>query len=129
MAAAASIVVNDGQATPVAVTFSPEAVSPSLSVFSDRRLGIASLFPRLGVSTTFAKGAGSSNRAKFTVTYPVGQTVDGVQKVAYTLRANVEVILPDGATDQQRKDLYAFLKNGLSATLVQGALRDLDPLY
>lgn len=129
MAQAASIVINDGQATPVATTFSPESVSPGLSSFADRASGIALGFRRVKVSTTFANSKSKVNRAKLSFEIPVTQTVSGITSVAYTLRANVDVILPDGSTQAQRNDLYAFLKNGLADALIQGAVRDLDPLY
>lgn len=129
MAQAAAIVINDGQATPVATTFAPEQVTPVLSTFADRASGVAASFRRLKVSTAFANSKSKVNRAKLSVEIPVASVVNGVTTVAYTLRANLDIILPDGATDAQRKDLLAFLKNSLANALVQGALRDLDPLY
>lgn len=129
MAQAAALVINDGQATPVATTFNPESVTPGLSVFADRTAGIAMAFRRLKLSLAFAAGKTVVNRAKYSVEIPITNTVGGVTTIAYTLRANLDVILPDAATDAQRKDLYAFLKNGLANTLIQGMLRDLDPVY
>jgi len=129
MATAASIVINDGQATPVAVTFGPEAVAPALSSFSDKTAGVPLGYRRMKVSTTFASGKNVVNRGKLAIELPVVQTVNGIQSVAYTLRANVDVILPQASTDANRKDLYAFLKNALGHALVTGALRDLDPIF
>lgn len=129
MAQASAITINDGQATPVAVTFNPESVTPALSLFADRTSGVAMSFRRLGISNKFAGGNSTVNRAKMTIEYPVTQTVSGVTTVAYTLRATVDCILPDASTDAERKNLYAFIKNGLAHALIQGALRDLDPLY
>jgi len=130
MAQAAAITINDGQATPVATTFSPESVTPGLSSFADRSTGIALAFRRLRIANSFAKGGKSVvNRCKVGIEIPVTTLVSGVTSVAYTLRANVDIILPDGATAAQRNDLYAFLKNALANALVQGAARDLDPLY
>lgn len=129
MPAAAAITINDGQATPVAVTFSPESVTSDVATFADRTAGIAIGFRRLNISNKFAKGASKVNRAKMTVEYPVTTLVNGVSTIAYTLRATVDVILPDQATDAERKNLFAFVRNGLAHTAVQGALRDLDPLY
>ena len=128
MPSATSVVLNDGQATPVAVTFVPERVSPDLSTFVDRSTGIAMLFPRLGVSTKFAKSGGKVNRATFTIALPVGQLVNGVQTVARVYRVNVEMLLPDGGTDAERKNVFAFLTNGLNNSLIKGALRDYDPI-
>jgi len=129
MAQAAAITINDGQATFVAVTFSPESVSPQASIFTDRASGTAIGFRRLGVSSKFAAVKGGVNRGKFTVDYPITSTVAGVTTVAYTLRATVDVIIPDGAISVERNNLYAFLQNGLANTLVRGGLRDLDPIY
>lgn len=129
MAQAANIVINDGQATPVALTFAPEAVAPARSSFAERTAGVALGFIRLVVSNTFATGKSTVNRARLSVEYPITTSVAGVTTVAYTLRANVELILPDGATDAQRKNLFAFTKNALGNTLIQGAMRDLDPIY
>lgn len=129
MASAANITINDGQATPVAVTFAPESVTSDVASFVDRTAGVAIGFRRLTTSNRFARGASKVNRAKFAVEYPVTTTVNGITTVAYTLRANVDLILPDPATDAERKNLFAFLQNGLSNTLVRGALRDLDPIW
>lgn len=129
MSQAANIVLADGQATPVNVTFTPESVTPAISVFADRSAGSSVGFRRLKVSNRFAGGKSTVNRAAFSVEYPIVTMVNGVATQAYVLRANVELILPDQATDTERKNLYAFLKNGLANALVQGSLRDLDPLY
>jgi len=129
MSQAAAITINDGLATPVARTFSPESVTPALSVFSERSAGIASLFKKLKLTNTFASGKSTVNRATFKVEYPVAQVVGGVTSVAYILRANLELILPDQCTDADRKDLYAYLKNGLAHASITGVLRDLDPQY
>jgi hypothetical protein len=129
MAQATSIVLNDGQATPVAVTFAPESVTPALSSFADRSAGVSLGFRRLKVSNSFASSKSVINRARLDVELPVTQTVNGIVSQAMVLRAKLELLLPDGCTDQNRKDLFAFVKNSLSNALVLGALRDLDPLY
>jgi hypothetical protein len=129
MPAAAAIAINNGAATPVAVTFSPEVVTSDVATFADRTAGVAVGFRRINVSNKFAKGASKVNRAKYTVDMPVTALVNGITTVAYTLRATVDVILPDQATAAERNDLYAFLSNGLSNVSIRGALRDLDPLY
>lgn len=127
MAEASSIVLQNNAAANV--TFTPESVSPALSVFVDRTAGVALGFNRLRIGTQFAQGKSVVNKSRYSVELPVTQVVDGVTRVAYTLRANLELILPDLATDTNRKDLYAFVKNGLANALITGAMRDLDPLY
>lgn len=129
MAAIAPITINDGQATPVAVTFNPENQTTGNFSFVDRTAGVAIGFRRISISNKFAQGGALVNRAKYAVEYPITTTVNGVTSQAYVLRANVDVILPVASTDADRKNLFAFLTNGLQNTLVRGAVRDLDPLY
>lgn len=129
MAQAAAITLADGQATPVNITFNPESVTPDSSIFVDRSSGVAAFFRRLTVRYSPASGTRKTVRTSYDVSVPVTATVDGVSTVVRTLRAKVDVILPDGSTDAERKDLYAFLKNGLANALIQGNLRDHDPLY
>lgn len=129
MPQAAAIVLADGQATPVNVTFSPERVSPDLSTFSDKSGGVAIGFKRLTLSTLFTNSKRKVNRSRLAIDLPVISVVNGVSVVAYTLRANVEIILPDASTDADRKNLYAFLYNGLNHSLIKPALRDMDPLF
>jgi len=129
MAAIAPLTINDGQATPVAVTFNPENQTPGAFTFVDRTAGVAVGFRRLSISNKFASGGALVNRAKYAVELPITASVNGVTTQAYVLRANVDVILPVASSDADRKNLFAFLVNGLQHTLVRGAVRDLDPLY
>lgn len=129
MAQAAAITLADGQATPVNVTFNPESVTPDSSVFVDRSSGVAAFFRRLTCKYSPATSNRKTVRTSYDVAVPVTATVDGVTQVVRTLRAKVEIILPDGTTDAERKDLYAFTYNGLNNSLIRGNLRDHDPLY
>jgi hypothetical protein len=129
MAQAAAITINDGAATPVATTFSPETVTPALSSFAERSSGISLAYRRIKISNTFASGKSVTNRAKLTIELPVTSVVNGITTVAHTLRANIDFSLPEGCSDASRKDLMAFTKNALAHALIQGAMRDLDPLY
>lgn len=129
MGQAANIVLSDGQATPVATTFTPEQVTPTLSTFADRSSGVPLAFRRLRATFSPATSQRPTHRASYEVVVPMTQTVNGVTSTVATMRAKLEVILPDASTDAQRKDLYAFMQNGLANTLVRGNLRDLDPLY
>lgn len=126
----ASLSLNDGQAVPVSHTFSPAGnLTPGGAVFEERTAGVAIGY--IKVKQTLAQPQGKSKvyRAKVAVELPVLQTVDGVQQVAYTLRANVEYLIPDQSTDAQRKDLHGYVLSCLTHSLTRAALRDLDPLY
>ena len=130
MAQAANLVIADGQATPVNTTFSVESVPPQLSQFVDRTSGIAAKYRRISVSYAPATVATKKTKAEFKVSIPVwGILPSGAEGVLRTLRGSVVFDEPDGCTDAERKDLYAFVANGLASPLVRGALRDNDPLY
>lgn len=130
MAIVAPIAVNNGAATPVAITFNPEAQDTSGTYsFVDRTAGVSVGFKRLSINSKFARGTARVNRAKLTLEMPVTTTVAGVTTQAYVIRGSLDLIFPIEATDAERKDAYAFMQNALSNTLVRGALRDLDPVY
>lgn len=129
MAQASTIVIADGQATPVNVTFSPESVTPALSRFVDRTTGVASKFRRLNVRFNMPTSK-KPGMQEATVSLPIfGTLPSGAQGIMYTLRSRVVLELPDGCTDAERKDLYALTINAMNNALVRGSLRDLDPLY
>lgn len=129
MPQASPLTIADGQATPVNQTFAVEQATPALSSFADRASGVAAGFRRILISNKFATSKSPVNRTKLTLACPVLQTVNGVSTIAYTARAQLEFILPDQATDGDRKNIFAFVKNALANTSVQSALRDLDPMY
>jgi len=130
MAIVAPITVNNGAATPVAITFNPEVqgVDGSYS-FVDRTSGVAIGYRRLTVTSKFAKGSALVNRSKLALEIPVTSLVNGITTQAYVIRGTLDLILPVQCTDAERKDAFAFITNALSNTLVRGALRDLDPIY
>lgn len=112
------------------VTFTPESVSPALTKFVDRTSGVSIGFRRINISSKFANAKSSVNRSKLTVELPVITTVNGVNQTAYTLRANVDMVLPEASSATDRNDLFAFTVNALQNTaLVRPAMRDLDPIY
>lgn len=130
MAQATSIVLADGQTTPVNTTFTPEQISPAYSAFVDRSTGVATRFRRLVVRYDPSKASRPYTKTTFDVSLPVyGTLPSGANGIIYTLRARGEYQLPDGCTDAERKDLLAFVKNGLANSLILGAVRDNDPLY
>lgn len=128
MATAANIVINDGATTPAAVTFTPVGSDGKNIMFYDRSSGILAAFRKLRLGYSAANKQRPTTRTDFSVELPVTAIVGGATQVLRTLRADVSVVLPDGCTDAERKDLYAFLYNGLNNALVRGTLRDHDPI-
>lgn len=123
------IVINNGAATPVAKSFSPEKVSPEGSTFTERSAASSAGFVRLGVAYSPASGGRKTNRINLDLTYPVLATVNGVSSVAYTGLFKGYFVVPDVMTNLERADLIAFVANALDNTLIRGVVKDLDPMY
>lgn len=123
------IVINNGAATPVAKSFSPEKVSPEGSTFTERSAASSAGFVRLGIAYSPASGGRKTNRINVDLTLPVLSTVNGVSSVAYTGLFKGYFVVPDVMTNLERADLIAFVANALDNTLIRGVVKDLDPLY
>lgn len=126
MSAFGNITIQNGVAADK--TFATEDIAQGVVSWVDRSAGFSLGFVRLLSSLTFGKKAGTVNRARFDVEYPVVATVNSVPTVVRTLRAQVTYILPDGCSDAERKDLHAFVLNGLANNQIAGQMRDYDKI-
>ena len=145
MANQANITINDGQATPAAVTFTTAGVKfdaksdKIIGTWVDNSTGIA-IGRRLlrAMFGNFAKQHNSNGVIEevYDVEIPVLETVAGsteagyaaVPKVAYIVRSQVKVWLPTRSTVQNRKDILALTKNYLANAVVTSGVQDLDPV-
>lgn len=121
--------INDGAATPVAKSFAPERVAPELSTFTERTAASSAGFLRLGVSYSAASAKRQTNRVDISFDYPVLQSVNGVNSVAYTARFKGSFVIPDVMTAAERANLQAFVANAMSNAAVKAVVKDLDPMY
>lgn len=122
MAAVGNIVINDGQGTPVAHTFSPSTVSTEVVSYHDRSGGIVLGYPEVSVGQKLASNGGNTIKQTLKVTVPTLETVTGSTgegfapkpTLAYKERAFVEVYHDVRSSLQERKNLNAYLKNALA---------------
>lgn len=124
-----NLTINNGAATPVAKTFSPERVSPDLSVFTERSAASSAGFIRLGLAYSPASSKRRTTRVDVTLDMPVLATANGVSSVAYTGLFRGYFVVPDVMTAAERADLAAFVANSLDNTQIRAVVKDLDPLY
>ncbi len=124
-----ALTINNGAATPVAKTFSPERVAPELSTFTERTATSSAGFVRLGVAFSSASSKRNTNRIDVSLDLPILQTINGVSSVAYVGRFKGYFVIPDVMTAAERADLAAFVANALDNTQVRAVIKDLDPLY
>lgn len=131
MPTASAIVLNDGQATPVAHTFQPNQISPSLSVFTDRdsitSAGQKTLI--LGFSPATSKRATDRLSVKLNVPKESTDSGTGITSVVNTARFSCDIVLPDQMSFNDREDFAAFISNAVSHAVIQGMVTDLDPVY
>lgn len=129
MTQAANFTVNNGAATPVAITFEPEWVSGGNAVFRDDSGGITNLMPRIKINSSLATANRPTNKSVVNVTLPVKKTVDGVDVVDHVLRADVSIVSSDRSTLDSRKDLLAILVNALSEDPIKDSILSNSPMF
>lgn len=139
MAAIANVVINDGQATPVAHTFAPVTIdAQGVAKWADRSGGISVGFPTLSYSLKNPTGNSKSYKMTAKVTLPVLEqtspsTSTGIQPapvVGYNLIANIEIVLPERSTTQDRKNLLSYVKNFLAnAAVVTAGVENYETVY
>lgn len=116
MAQAASITVNDRAATPLAHIFAPRMISTDLALFVES----ASVpFGERMFTLSNRKSAGKHRiRLKFEIPTLVMETVNGVimPRVIRTNYADTTFTFDQYSTDQERKDVKAFMANVLTPT-------------
>lgn len=124
-----ALTINNGAATPVAKSFSPEKVSPDGSTFTERSAASSAGFIRLGVGFSPASGGRKTNRINIDLSLPVLASIGGVNSVAYTGLFKGYFVIPDAMTQAERADLAAFVANALDNASIRAVVKDLDPLY
>lgn len=121
MAAIANIVINDGEATPVAHTFEPAKTTADYAFWEDRDAGIYIGNKKLTVQLSRPSGNGNVGNRNLRVMIKIevprmetlsNSTVSGIMPaptVAYRSVAEMNFTLPERSTLQERKNLRAFV--------------------
>lgn len=138
MPANASIIVTDGETTPVSHTYvvhtGQNGNDPAVNY--DKSLGIFTGFERL---TTLVRRSESNkatrisiqlSRPTLAVTAP--STGSGIQPnptVAYTCLGKVDLVFPDSCTLQERRNMRRLIGNLMVNTTLASAIEDLAPMY
>jgi len=137
MATAVNMVINDGQVTPVAVTFTPVFRDANgVYWFHDlvetnpllrRMISISLKNPSRGQKEPMYKANVRVFIPTPDITSPTtGTGIQPAPSKAYTTVSDMTFMIPQRSTLANRRDAEAFSRNLLSNTLVQGVLRDLN---
>jgi hypothetical protein len=143
MATLASITLNDGQATPVAHTFTPLGpVGPDgTAILLDKSGGIAIGYNKLQFSLRApinkvgagqASGANRVYRARFKIDVPTmestsaatGTGIPPAPTVAYVHAFDGTFTLPERGTAAERKNLRAYVRNFLADAVAQALVEN-----
>lgn len=128
MPALAPIVINDGATTPVAHTFGP-VTSDGQKALLKERIGVPIAFPGLSTSVRPPVAQGDIYKLTFVLTLPQTVLVDGVTKVDHTLTAEVNLMMSNRSTEQNRKDLRVMVSNLLLNAATVTMIEKLEPQY
>lgn len=140
MTAFANITINDGQATPVAHTFTARRIDgDGVAKWQDISGGIAVGFPTLTASLR-EPIKGSKNpvyKAVIKIAVPKLETVtastyNGITPAptkAYDCVATLEMTFPERSVAADRKDLRAYVANALAQADLKALVEDLNFVY
>jgi len=137
MPAFAAITINDGAATPVAHTFSPNKLIGPAGDFEDRSGGIKSGYPVIKITANDPKPGSTISKVDVEITVPTLETATGstsggfapVPTKAYDCRFVGTFFLPVRSSLQNRKDLRAYVKNLLTHSLITDVVETQEKLY
>lgn len=114
MPAASNIVINDGQATPVAHTFTVITPQNGTNAAEYRDLSEPIRERQRSILMTLFRAKGKSTRDKVRVvlTSPVLRTgTDGITRVVDYLTTRMEYTIPAGTIQAERDDMFHLSRN------------------
>jgi hypothetical protein len=129
MPAITSIILADGQNTPVNKTFevvTAQQGADAPAVWAERSGGTYASFKNMTMSVRRAQNS-TSTKVVLRIKDPTVDPVTGAVKLN-TLVA-IDFTLPDAANLQNRKDILAYAKNLLANAVVADAVHNMSPAY
>ena len=131
MTAVANIVLNDS--VPAARTFEPMRVADTLVTYADKSPGVFLEYPQISLGNRLPTAANGNYKAtvRIRLPVPVDNSLDPSlpPKLAYTLSANIDIVIPSQATTVEKFDLYWFLNNLVADQAVVDLVTDADLPY
>lgn len=129
MPAIAALTINDGLATPVAHTFSPQTSDGTKAKWADRSPTIPAGFRVISHEMAEPNGTRTVNKVTMGFMIPVVATVDSADTVVRYNSAQVVLNVNPQSTLQERKDLLAYVTNTLSNATMKTSVENLEPFY
>jgi hypothetical protein len=129
MPALTALVIDDGQTTPAAHTFSPVTSNGSKAEFADRSSTTAAGYRTISNEVRKPVSATAAYRNVTAFYLPVEAVVDGQTKVVGFNSVKIEFNFRQESTDQERKDAVAYASNTLANAGFKGAIIANEPHY
>lgn len=129
MPAIAALAVNDGLATPVSHTFSPQSTTGAKAQWADRSPSIPAGFRTISHELADPNGSRTVHKITFGFMCPTVATVNSVDTVVRYSSAKVELNIHPDSTLQERKDLLAYVANTLGLATMKTSVENLEPFY
>lgn len=129
MPAIAALSINDGLATPVAHTFSPQSTTGARANWADRSPSIPAGYRTISHELADPNGTRTVHKVTMGFMTPTVATVDGSDTVVRYNSAQVVLNINPSSTLQERKDLMAYISNFLLNATVKTSVENLEPFY
>lgn len=129
MPAITALTINDGALTPVAHTFNPVTTNGSSAEFAERSASVPNGYFKLTHEVRRPASAAAAHRVIMGFNMPTITSVSGVPTVVRNSSAKVEFNLSSLSSEQERKDLLAYITNVLSNAAVKTTVQNIEPFW
>lgn len=125
------IVINDGQSTPVARTFSPKMVKDGMTSVFEEAVGVPVLRRSLSLTVRPPVGGNGMYRIKLEISAPLGAAdpVTGAVTVRGVNRSVHEFLIHESSSSTEIQTMLAFADNALANAFVKECITTLTPGY
>lgn len=129
MPAIASLVINDGQTTPVAHTFAPVTTDGAEAKYADRAPALPIGYLQISHEVRQPASSTAAYRVITGFNFPVLATINSVLTKVRNSSAQVVFNFAQDSTDQERKDALAYVSNFLANSTVKTSIQNVEPFY
>lgn len=129
MPAQTALTINDGQTTPVAHTYSPDGQKNGLITWSDKSAATQPGYPKIHLELSNPVPQRNTNKFSIGFYNPKEAVVDGVTAVVSPCTAKLDINFAPEATEQQRKDTLAYIRNFLANADVTTSITKVEPFW
>jgi hypothetical protein len=124
-----ALTIADGATTPVNHTFAAASCDNGKATFFDKVGGVPAGYSRLDHEIRLAKSDKGAHAVTVGINVPIMATVNGVVTRVRNSSAQVRLNFAQDSTDQERKDLVAYVINALSNSTVKPTLYNIEPFF